>query len=456
MPGISETDTELLSLLSWACATARYEDVRATAGKIAATDGVVFVDLDIIGGPAAGGTRIFLLSGASQGGRLLSRITAAIARKDNRRAVEVRLETFPTNVATQSAQRLVELLSPNGTRVQPEPDELRRLEAYRRFLSAEDRNPGVADWAHQAAIIEATPSVAKILGIDAAATRAAGSDREIAATPVLAEPPVVEPLPSANATTVSAGPLQSASAIYLGQADDGASVSLESRVLTRHMAVLGGSGSGKTTFILSVIEELALLGVPSVLVDRKGDFASYADPASWGATGDAEADDRRNALRAKLEVVVYTPARAAGRPLALRLLPSDIRELSDDDRREATRSAADALSDMIGLKNTSKDGQRREVLAQAIAQAAEETGAALDLSRLVERLHEGAPDLENLLRYLDPKARLRTDLAPRLEQLRLGRGELFELVGRAIGFCGAVGSGGRAHAYVSDFAGFHS
>src|SRR5262249_30926118 len=103
-----------------------------------------------------------------------------------------------------------------------------------------------------------------------------------------------------------------------------------------------------------------------------------------------------------------------------------VRDLSEDDRREATRSSADALGDMIGLKASGKDGQRREVLAQAVAQAAEDAGGALDLAGLVSRLHDGAPGLENLLRYLDPQARLCKALALILGGLGLGRGGLLD------------------------------
>ena len=169
-----------------------------------------------------------------------------------------------------------------------------------------------------------------------------------------------------------------------------------------------------------------------MLVDRKGDFASYAAEASWRATGNAELDRRRSELRQRLDVVVYTPGKSVGRPLMLKLLPPDIGELSEEDRREATRSAADALADMIGLKSGARDGQRREVLAQAVAQSAEAGGDTLDLAGLVELLHEGAPGLENLLRYLDPQARLRKELAQRLEALRLGRQELFAATGEAL------------------------
>ena len=57
-------------------------------------------------------------------------------------------------------------------------------------------------------------------------------------------------------------------------------VSIQRSALTQHLAVLGGTGSGKTTLALTLIEGLLLRGVPAILVDRKGDLTRYADPAS--------------------------------------------------------------------------------------------------------------------------------------------------------------------------------
>src|SRR4029079_2482262 len=59
------------------------------------------------------------------------------------------------------------------------------------------------------------------------------------------------------------------------------SITLNKGVLKRHTAVLGGSGSGKTTLALCIIEQLLLKGTPAVLIDRKGDLCSYANPDVW-------------------------------------------------------------------------------------------------------------------------------------------------------------------------------
>src|SRR5262249_57674567 len=70
------------------------------------------------------------------------------------------------------------------------------------------------------------------------------------------------------------------------------SITLNKDVLKRHSAVLGGSGSGKTTLALCIIEQLLLKGIPAVLLDRKGDLCSYANPDVWRAH-DGEYGERR-------------------------------------------------------------------------------------------------------------------------------------------------------------------
>lgn len=46
--------------------------------------------------------------------------------------------------------------------------------------------------------------------------------------------------------------------------------------LTRHMAVFGASGSGKTGLLMSLVEENVLNGIPTILIDIKGDMCNIA------------------------------------------------------------------------------------------------------------------------------------------------------------------------------------
>lgn len=86
--------------------------------------------------------------------------------------------------------------------------------------------------------------------------------------------------------------------------------------LRRHTVIFGGSGVGKTVLVRRLVEEAALRGVSSIVLDPTGDLVRLGDawpspPAGW-APGDAEL--AREYL-ASTDVVVWTPGRPDGRPL---------------------------------------------------------------------------------------------------------------------------------------------
>ena len=88
----------------------------------------------------------------------------------------------------------------------------------------------------------------------------------------------------------------------------GAAVALSAELLRRHVAILAGSGSGKTVLLRRIVEEAALLGIPSIVLDSNNDLARLGDPwptapDGWTAEDTAKAADyRRN-----VEVAIWTP-----------------------------------------------------------------------------------------------------------------------------------------------------
>lgn len=93
--------------------------------------------------------------------------------------------------------------------------------------------------------------------------------------------------------------------------------------LVKHSVVLAGAGSGKTVLVRRIVEEAALLGVPSIVVDVANDLARLGD--AWPAPPAAfDATDLQKARRyhAAAEVVVWTPGRQEGNPLVLDPLPN--------------------------------------------------------------------------------------------------------------------------------------
>jgi hypothetical protein len=271
-----EGDEELLDLLAWACNTAKFEGVLVQRGEVTLRGGLASIDLKIDGSAEGGATRLFALSGAMQGGRMLARVNAAINRKEQQRAVAVRLDAFPNNPSSQTAQQLLELLSPNGVRVRPTPEELRVLAAYRQFVAREAGTLGLADWALQVRVLESSSPVRIIVFGPTPAPRADVRPQRTGSEAYYKDP-------SGTTATSQHATQNGAKQLVVGVDANGAAVALDPEALTRHTAVLGSTGSGKTTLILSFVEQLAMLGVPSILVDRKGDFAAYANDSCWSA-----------------------------------------------------------------------------------------------------------------------------------------------------------------------------
>ena len=91
--------------------------------------------------------------------------------------------------------------------------------------------------------------------------------------------------------------------------DNGDIIQIDKMVLARHAAMLGSTGSGKTVMAKTVIEEAALAGIPSLILDPQGDLARLAlgiDEEELEKQGGEVA--RMKKLMSKMEVRIWTPA----------------------------------------------------------------------------------------------------------------------------------------------------
>ncbi|MEO7731802.1 MAG: DUF87 domain-containing protein, partial [Kofleriaceae bacterium] len=187
--------------------------------------------------------------------------------------------------------------------------------------------------------------------------------------------------------------------------------------LTTHLAVLGTTGSGKTTAALSLIEQLLARDVSVLLVDRKGDLARYASEAWWS---DPSAPDleRRKALRARIDIDLFTPGNPAGRPLRLPVIPV-LADATTQERDQLARFATAGLAAMMGYGSGTTHRHKQSVLQCAIQLHAEDREVTIELLR--ETINRPDPEL---LTRVGPLQRFFAPLSEDLQTLEIQRGAL--------------------------------
>ena len=222
-------------------------------------------------------------------------------------------------------------------------------------------------------------------------------------------------------------------------------VGLSKSILKRHAAMLGGSGSGKTTLALSVIEQLLLSDVPVVLIDRKGDLCSYANPDVWREVpGEDEMRfSQREELGSMIDVAVYTPGRTSGRPIGITLLPNGIVELPEHEQQELANVSAAAIGDMLHLRNSATHQRQRGVLAVALKILGTRAGPdeAVTLSHLISILEHEDEEMLEVTQRMDATGKLRRDLIAQLDALRHRNWALFEGGGEPLSMDALLGRG---------------
>ena len=193
----------------------------------------------------------------------------------------------------------------------------------------------------------------------------------------------------------------------------GAQIDLAS--LRRHLAIFAGSGSGKTVLLRRVIEECALQGVSSIVLDPNNDLARLGDewpapPTPWLAGDAGQARDYLD----HTDVVIWTPRREGGRPLTFQPLPDFGSVLDDvDERNAAVDAAVEALVPRVGANRPgARAAREKAVLTEAMWCFA--LGAGHDLGAFIDLL-------ANLPEHVSEQTRgpqIAADLADRLRAAR--------------------------------------
>jgi hypothetical protein len=213
---------------------------------------------------------------------------------------------------------------------------------------------------------------------------------------------------------------------------------IDARRFTTHAVCVGMTGSGKTGLLIDLIEEAAIDGIPTLVIDPKGDLANVllsfpslapADFLPWveadaakrdgitlealaertakkwsdGLSASGQSGDRIRRLHETVEMAVYTPGSRTGRPLAmLESLDPPAEHVLDDAeaRRERIESLVSGILALIGID--AEPGKNREhVLLSTIIDSMWRSGQKLDFGALVRAIPSppiervGFLDLEN-------------------------------------------------------------
>lgn len=156
-------------------------------------------------------------------------------------------------------------------------------------------------------------------------------------------------------------------------------VTLFTEELVKHTVILAGSGSGKTVLVKRLVEEAALLGIPSIVIDGANDLARLGDPWPTPPTSWQPADrEKARRYHQQSQVVVWTPGRETGNPLNLEPLPDLAAVAADhEELNQAVDMARDALQEIVAPGNSNPAKLKRAILREALLLFSQRRGGRL-------------------------------------------------------------------------------
>jgi len=225
---------------------------------------------------------------------------------------------------------------------------------------------------------------------------------------------------------------------YLGQKVDersggpsGEPLLVDAKRFTTHAVCVGMTGSGKTGLLIGLIEEAALDGIPTLVIDPKGDLANVllsfpdlapADFLPWlepeaakregitletlaertakkwadGLAASGQSGERIRRLHEAAEMAVFTPGSRSGRPVAMLGsldAPGAAAAADPEARRERIESLVSGILALVGIDG--EPGTSREhVLLSTIVDALWKSGQKVDFGTLVRAIP--APPIERV------------------------------------------------------------
>lgn len=304
--------------------------------------------------------------------------TGLSAGSDRRHLLLLRNTAWPTGPKTAA---LIEEIHAAGARTVPvSDDDVRTMIALRDLINDDDVDlPG---WLQARRPAHGLALLRDVLGDDRGGVTVAA--------PVEPEPEPEPPVEVAVEVPDDEMPLGF-------DLQTGDPVSIELAALRKHVAIFAGSGSGKTVLIRRLVEECALRGVSSIVLDTNNDLSRLGTawptpPLGWRRSDDARAAE----YFGNTEVKIWTPRRSTGRPLAFQPLPDFSSVVDDyDEFNDAVESACAALEPRALISGqTQKANRARAVLREALQRYGRTPAPTLD--GFIDLLADLPDDVSNI------------------------------------------------------------
>ncbi len=190
----------------------------------------------------------------------------------------------------------------------------------------------------------------------------------------------------------------------VGKSDNKA-VTFPIESLKKHLAVFGGSGSGKTVFSKVVIEEAVKQGLPCILVDSQGDLASFA-------------------MNPELKTVVFTPASSKGIPLSINPFKKPSNELDNEELINVVHQTANSIANLLGYKDDDKGNAARSLIYFIFMNACKGKCVINNFEDLINHLKDLPDHLEDKVKDLFSSDKEVKSMIRKLSYLSVGEKDL--------------------------------
>lgn len=158
----------------------------------------------------------------------------------------------------------------------------------------------------------------------------------------------------------------------------------DSELLKYHIALLGATGSGKTVAAKVIIEEAAMAGIPSIIVDPQGDLGRLAMLADFDEIRENGGDvELAKKFSQEVEVRIWTPTKKSGLPLSINPFKPIPKGMDEDDKTTWIDVMAGGFALLAGYNSAKeKTKQIRAYLNELLTLSVENNALPQDFADL--------------------------------------------------------------------------